>query len=419
MLMINVSSEIGTLRKVIVHRPDEGIDRISPKRAEELLFDDIVYLPKMLEEHQIFTDVLKAFLGDENVLEVEDLLEEALEHDMEKRFIIINKISDFEELPQRDRNLLFNLSAKELKEVLITGYYELENAFLFDPIPNFLFTRDIAVTINDHVLITKAAKEARQRENLLTRFIFWAHPMFADLQKEGKIINLNEVDLFPPSRKGEQVSVEGGDVMIINKDYLLIGCSERTTAYGIQLLKEVLFQKGIVKNVVQVNMTKARSWMHIDTVFTHIKSNHFAAFKPLVIDGVAAYVEVYRHDTDEVTFYPTVAEFLKTEIDAEMEFILSGNGESPYDEREQWTDSCNLVMIKEGVGLTYNRNYKTAEAFEAKGYTVIPAEKLLKDLRKGKVTPDEIENTIIALPSSELSRARGGSHCMTCPILRD
>ena len=93
MLMINVSSEIGTLRKVIVHRPDEGIDRISPKRAEELLFDDIVYLPKMLEEHQIFTDVLKAFLGDENVLEVEDLLEEALEHDMEKRFIIINKIS--------------------------------------------------------------------------------------------------------------------------------------------------------------------------------------------------------------------------------------------------------------------------------------------------------------------------------------
>lgn len=417
--MINVSSEIGTLRKVIVHRPDEGIDRISPKRAEELLFDDIVYLPKMLEEHQIFTDVLKMFMGDENVLEVEDLLEEALEHDMEKRFIIINKISDFEELPQRDRNLLFNLSAKELKEVLITGYFEEEDAFLFDPIPNFLFTRDIAVTINDHVLITKAAKEARQRENFLTRFIFWAHPMFETLQKEGKVINLNEVDLFPPSRKGEQVSVEGGDVMIINKDYLLIGCSERTTAHGIKLLKEELFKRGIVKNVAQINLTKARSWMHIDTVFTHIKSNHFAAFKPLVIDGVAAYVEVYRQGTNEVTTYPTVAEFLKAEINPEMEFILSGNGESPYDEREQWTDSCNLVMIKEGVGLTYDRNYKTAEAFEEKGYKVIPAEKLLKDFRKGKITPDEIENTIIALPSSELSRARGGSHCMTCPILRD
>lgn len=417
--MINVSSEIGTLRKVIVHRPDEGIDRISPKRAEELLFDDIVYLPKMLEEHKVFTDILDMFLGEENVLEVEDLLQEALEVDMEKRFFIINKISDFEELPQRDRNLLFNLTTTELKETLITGYYEKLEAYLFDPIPNFLFTRDIAVTINDHVLITKAAKEARQRENLLTRFIFWAHPMFEKLRNEERIVNLNEVDKFPPSRKGEAVSVEGGDVMIINEDYLMIGCSERTTSHGISLLKDVLFKKGIVKNVVQVNLSKARSWMHIDTVFTHIKENHFAAFKPLVIDGVAAYVQVFRNDSDEITTYSTVAEFLKAEINPDMEFVLSGGGESPYDEREQWTDSCNLVMLKPGVGLAYDRNYKTGQAFEKMGYKVVPAEQLLADFRAGKIKPEEVENTIIALPSSELSRARGGSHCMTCPILRD
>lgn len=417
--MINVSSEIGKLKKVIVHRPDEGIDRISPKRAEELLFDDIVYLPKMLEEHKVFTDVLKMFLGDENVLEVEDLLQEALESDMEKRFFIINKISDFEELPQRDRNLLFNLPTTELKETLITGYYEKLGAYLFDPIPNFLFTRDIAVTINDHVLITKAAKEARQRENLLTRFIFWAHPMFEELRQSDKIINLNEVDKFPPSRKGEAVSVEGGDVMIINKDYLMVGCSERTTSHGIALLREVLFKKNIVKNVVQVNLSKARSWMHIDTVFTHIKENHFAAFKPLVIDGVAAYVQVFRKDSDEITTYATVAEFLKSEINTDMEFILSGGGEAPYDEREQWTDSCNLVMLKPGVGLAYDRNYKTGQAFEKMGYKVIHAEQLLADFNAGKITPDDVENTIIALPSSELSRARGGSHCMTCPILRE
>jgi arginine deiminase len=416
--MINVSSEIGVLKKVLVHRPDDGIDRISPKRAEELLFDDIVYLPKMREEHDVFTDVLKMFLGAENVFEIETLLEEALAADMEKRVKLINVISDYEELPNRDRNLLLNLPAHELKEVFITGYYSELDAYLFDPIPNFLFTRDIAVTINDYVLITKAAKEARHRENYLTRFIFLAHPMFEELRNADKIINLNEVDKFPPSRRGEPVSVEGGDVMIINKDYLLIGCSERTTAHGIKLLKDFLFEKNIVKNVVQINLSKARSWMHIDTVFTHIKENHFAAFKPLVIDGVAAYVEVFRKDTDEVTRYSTVAKFLQAEINPDMEFILSGDGEYPYDEREQWTDSCNLVMLKSGVGLAYDRNYKTAEAFEKKGYKVIHAEALLADFKAGKIKPEEVENTIISLPSSELSRARGGSHCMTCPIHR-
>lgn len=186
MQKINVSSEIGTLRKVIVHRPDNGIDRISPKRAEELLFDDIVYLPKMREEHDIFTDVLKMFLGDSNVFEAETLLEEALAVNDEKRLFLIDRIADYEELPKRDRDTLAALSVQALKEVLITGYSAAEEAYFFDPIPNFLFTRDIAVAINDYVLITKAAKEARYRENYLTRFIFWAHPMFESLRKDEK-----------------------------------------------------------------------------------------------------------------------------------------------------------------------------------------------------------------------------------------
>ncbi|MFT5386874.1 MAG: arginine deiminase, partial [Saprospiraceae bacterium] len=221
--IVNVSSEIGILKKVIVHRPDRGIERISPKKAEELLFDDIVHLPKMQEEHDIFTNVLKAFLGDDNVLEIEDLLFQSLEEDDEKRTEVIDLIVADEELPSSAQKLLLGLPNKELAEVLISGYYEKEDYILFDPIPNFIFTRDIAVTINDHVLITKASKMARYRENFLTRFIYWAHPLFKNLKTENKLINLNKVDLFPPSRKGESISMEGGDVMIINKDYLLIG----------------------------------------------------------------------------------------------------------------------------------------------------------------------------------------------------
>ena len=415
---VAVSSEIGVLKKVIVHRPDRGIERISPKKAEELLFDDIVHLPRMQEEHDIFTAVLKAFIGKDNVLEIRHLLFEALGSDEKDREEVVKLIVDYEELPSSVVSMLLQLSDKELTEILITGYYEKEDYILFDPIPNFIFTRDIAVTINDHVLITKASKTARFRENFLTRFIFWVHPLFEDLKTEDKLINLNKVELFPPSRKGESVSMEGGDVMIINEDFLLIGHSERTTQHAINSLKKVLFEKNIVQNVVQINIPADRSYMHIDTIFTQINTNHIVAFKPIIVDGLSSNVEVHRKDGNN-TFYSSVKDFFLAEINPDMEFILSGDGESPYQEREQWTDGCNLVTIKPGVGLTYDRNPKTEIAFKKAGYRVIHAVDLLERFENGIEKPEDVNNTIITLPSNELSRARGGSHCMTCPVMRE
>jgi arginine deiminase len=178
--MIHVSSEINQLKRVLIHRPDDGIDRIDPKSAEDLLFDDIVYLEKMREEHRTFRELLRAFLGKENVLEVEDLLLESLINEPEKKQILIDYIVNFEELPNRDKIFLEGLQPDVLKDLLVTGYYPEQDVELFDPIPNFLFTRDIAVTVNDHIIITKAAKSARFRENLLTRFIFQSHPMFKE-----------------------------------------------------------------------------------------------------------------------------------------------------------------------------------------------------------------------------------------------
>ncbi|MCY7327431.1 MAG: arginine deiminase, partial [Saprospiraceae bacterium] len=390
---IYVDSEIGKLKKVIVHRPDEGIARITPKRAGELLFDDIVHLPNMQEEHDIFINVLKAFLGKENVLEVRDLLAESTREE-ESKYEVINKITDFEELPYSFIPRLAGLSSEQLADTLITGYLEPEDRILFDPIPNLIFTRDLAVTVKGHVIITKANKTARFRENFLTRLIFSSHPVFRRLKADGKTINLNRVDKFPPNKKGETISIEGGDVMILNKDYLLIGCSERSNEYAFHMIKNYLFDRGIIKNVVQVNIPAERTYMHIDTVFTQINHNHIVGYKPIVQDGLGSYVEVYRANGEQIE-YGSLKDFLLAEVNPNMEFIWAGGGESPYQEREQWTDGCNLVTLKPGVAITYDRNPVTERAFKDFGYKVVRAEKLLRDIENGKMTPDKVENTII------------------------
>ena len=412
-----VDNEISELQQVIVHFPDDGISRISPKRAESLLFDDIVFYPLMNKEYRTFLRILQLFVGEENVLETQKLIEEAIDACDAVKEELIDRVIAFEELPSSFEKYLEGLTDENLARLLITGYLKDEDRILFDPIPNYMFTRDIAVTIKDHILITKAAKDARHRENLLSRFIFKYHPLFEEAKAAGRIIDMNDLELFPPSKKAEKVSAEGGDIMMFDPDHLMIGCSERTTPYAFQCIKDYLFEKKLVKNIAQVNIPNERSFMHIDTLFTRVDHNIVACYKPIVYDGEGSNVVVYRSSGEETT-YASIKDYINTEINPDMQYVFAGNGESPYQEREQWTDSVNLTCVRPGVAISYDRNLKTLAAFETAGYKVIDAEDLFKQAVADSSYISKLEKTIITIPSAELSRARGGSHCMTCPIIR-
>ncbi|MFT4092740.1 MAG: arginine deiminase family protein [Niabella sp.] len=472
---IGVTSEIGALKRLLVHSPDSGLGKVVPSKAQDWLFEDIVHLETIRrKEYDYYVKLLLYFLDPEkikgrlaeiddkkngfdffkpasrhfyrstNVIEIEWLLAGLLD-DKDIRSKLVASVCAIENCSYEVQNELIQLPSGALAHVFITGIYK-ETEMLFPPVPNFIFTRDIGIVINDYILLNKPAKQARTREALLMKYIFYNHSLFEGYRS--KIIELPENPqqfLLPGDSEQRRVTLEGGDIMVVSPGHLLIGVSERTSIDAAHLTVKVLFDKNIVKKISVIKIPPKRDYMHIDTIFTQVKKNVW------VMLGNFSKKHVKKEDADDIQKALdtrkrdegiSIVQFKRKELAApvyfdnledllidisrndlncteKVKFIYSGNNEFPFDAREQWTDSCNLLALKEGVVVGYDRNDKTTQAFIKAGFKAIPVKELLQQLENDLISAAEIKNTLILMPSAELSRARGGFHCMSMPILRE
>jgi arginine deiminase len=474
-IAVSVSSEVGRLRRVLVHSPDSGLGKVVPSKAQDWLFEDIVHLDTIRrKEYDFYTKILLYFLDparirgrlaeiddarhrrsfykpgnegffrSEMVVELQWLLADILTDPSIKQKLVAS-VCAIEACSYETQHQLQELDPVQLAKTFISGATDNDN-LLFAPIPNFIFTRDIGIVINNYVLLNKPAKKARTREALLAKYIFFNHPLFEEYQNN--IIELADTHhhfLLPREGDDRKVTLEGGDVMVVSKDHLLIGVSERTSSEAAQQAIRVLFEKNVVKKITIIRIPKKRDYMHIDTIFTQIKRNVWIllgtfsrkAMKHEDEDDVQRIldnskkedklriIQFRKKDPGNPEYFDNLEDLLTDisrndlECTEKIRFIYSGNNEFPFDAREQWTDSCNLLALKEGVVLGYDRNDKTVEAFRANGFSVVHAKEVIEQMEAGTLDPDQVENTLILMPSAELSRARGGFHCMSMPLHRD
>jgi arginine deiminase len=418
MTRLGVHSEVGRLRKVMVHRPELSLQRLTPSNHDGLLFDDVLWVERAQYEHDQFVARMRE-RGVEVYL-LQDLLGEALAaSDEGRRRLIELTASEFTvgvSLVDEVRAALWDMKPEQLATHLIGGLTVAESGldlgqlrsrsviaaavdddslFVLPPLPNTLFTRDSSCWIYGGVSINPMFWPARRLEAYNVAAIYRYHPMFAEADFEFWYPELGDDERFRVEDFGRS-SLEGGDVQPIGNGTVLIGMSERSQARMIEQVARALFKAGAAERVIAVVMTKDRAHMHLDTVFTLLDRDVATAYPRVVKDVRAISLRPGDggepfHVTEEKDFLSAVADALGV---SELRVVETG-GDRYQQEREQWDDGNNVVALEPGVVVAYERNTHTIAKMRDAGIEVITIE------------------------GFELGKGRGGGHCMTCPLLRE
>ena len=410
----HVGSEVGRLRKVMVHRPGLSLQRLTPSNASSLLFDDVLWVRKAGEQHDEFVTLLREH--DVEVFLLEELLAETIEHSLVARAQILDSVIHeltvgvaladelrgyLMEMTSRllARHLIGGLAKSEIPDVdlsrSVTGQMYTDKDFILPPLPNSLFSRDSSCWIYNGVSLNPMYSRVRQLEVVNVGAIYRYHPMFADASFEFWYPAEGREGGFDLHDFGH-ASLEGGDVMPIGNGTVLIGCSERTTPLMVEQIAKALFANEAAERVIACQMTKDRAHMHLDTVFTFLDRDAVTVY-PRVVDEIVAF-SLRPGDREGTVSVTRERNFLEAVTDAlglrQLRIVTTG-GDEYQAEREQWDDGNNVVALEPGVVVGYSKNEYTNRKLRNAGIEVL-----------------EIDG-------SELGRGRGGGHCMTCPLLRD